>query len=84
MQKHLTPHKVTKVVSVLSGYFSRLLSHKKIKCFSASLASSKKMPCGKREQNNKTSLHKDILLNMYYLTSLHNKHYKQNIWKTQY
>lgn len=44
----------------------------------------KAWPCSKREQNNKNGLCKDILWNMYDLISLHNKHYKQNIWKTQH
>lgn len=79
-----TSHRVRKVDSVFSGHCSRTHSHKKITCFNDSLASSTKMPCGKREQNNKNSLRKDILLNMYDLISLRNKHSKQSIWETQY
>lgn len=69
---------------MFSGHISRPHSHKTLNASSDSLASSKNMACSKREQNNKIGLHQGILLNMYDLISLHNKHYKQNIWKIEY
>lgn len=78
MQNHLTRSERQKACFLSS--FSRPPSHKK---WVTVLPLPKRYHVAKENKMIKNSLHKIILLNMYDLISFNNKHYKQNIWKTQ-
>lgn len=73
-------HMVRKAESMFSEFFSKPLSHKK---WVTVLPLPKRCHVAKENKMIKNSLHKTTLLNTYYLISFNNKHYKQNIWKTQ-